>query len=200
MIRFKSQISRSEDCLTFQRSGLGKRFNSRRSSQGVSNFIKSRSFTDDEVFNENSPVVSGHRLTKRLLRLGWTYKCECDLDSWRGKPLTLHLDHINGMRNDNRFSNLRFLCPNCHQQTETWGNKKRKQDFVGELAHPLRLETEKSGGSTPASIIQAPVGKLRYTPFWLRTRSLTVRICPGAYIRVTLTISDVLLETLLGWF
>ena len=95
--------------------------------QGVSNFIKSHSFTDDEVFNENSPVVSGHRLTKRLLRLGWTYKCECDLDSWRGKPLTLHLDHINGMRNDNRFSNLRFLCPNCHQQTETWGNKKRNK-------------------------------------------------------------------------
>lgn len=40
------------------------------------------------------------------------------------KPITLHLDHINGVHNDNRFENLRFLCPNCHQQTDTWGNKK----------------------------------------------------------------------------
>ena len=40
-----------------------------------------------------------------------------------GKELVLPLDHINGDRCDNRLVNLRFLCPNCHTQTPTFGNK-----------------------------------------------------------------------------
>ena len=49
------------------------------------------------------------------------YKCsECGLkDSWNFKPLCLQLDHINGIRYDNRIENLRFLCPNCHSQQIT---------------------------------------------------------------------------------
>jgi 5-methylcytosine-specific restriction endonuclease McrA len=43
--------------------------------------------------------------------------------NWNGMHLTLQLDHINGISNDNRKENLRFLCPNCHTQTETWGVK-----------------------------------------------------------------------------
>jgi hypothetical protein len=38
-------------------------------------------------------------------------------------PLTLQLDHINGISNDNRIENLRILCPNCHTQTHTFGRK-----------------------------------------------------------------------------
>lgn len=41
------------------------------------------------------------------------------------KPLTLELDHINGNHKDNRLNNLRFLCPNCHTQTATYGSKSR---------------------------------------------------------------------------
>lgn len=40
-----------------------------------------------------------------------------------GKPLSLHLDHINGDSKDNRLENLRFLCPNCHSQTDTYCGK-----------------------------------------------------------------------------
>ena len=43
------------------------------------------------------------------------YKCSiCDLPAeWQGKPLVLTLDHINGISNDNRLENLRWVCPNC---------------------------------------------------------------------------------------
>ena len=45
--------------------------------------------------------------------------CGCPPE-WLGKPLTLALDHINGVRSDDRIENLRFLCPNCHAQTSTF--------------------------------------------------------------------------------
>jgi 5-methylcytosine-specific restriction endonuclease McrA len=77
---------------------------------------------DAEVFVENSTYAPSH-LSKRLLKLGWKYCCkECNIEKWNDKPLTLHVDHINGTNSDHRLENLRFLCPNCHQQTSTWGN------------------------------------------------------------------------------
>jgi 5-methylcytosine-specific restriction endonuclease McrA len=45
---------------------------------------------------------------------------------WFDKKLSLHLDHKNGINNDNKIKNLRFLCPNCHSQTSTYGGKSRK--------------------------------------------------------------------------
>ncbi len=64
-------------------------------------------------------------LKKRLLREGLlTSVCAiCGIDSWLGKALALHLDHKNGVYNDNRLHNLRLLCPNCHSQTETYAGK-----------------------------------------------------------------------------
>ena len=46
---------------------------------------------------------------------------------WNNKPLSFHLDHIDGNRNNNQRSNLRLLCPNCHSQTPTWGVKNVKR-------------------------------------------------------------------------
>lgn len=55
------------------------------------------------------------------------YKCAiCGLTEWNGKTLSLELDHINGINDDNRLENLRFLCPNCHSQTDTYGARNSK--------------------------------------------------------------------------
>lgn len=54
------------------------------------------------------------------------YKCSCcGIDFWQDKPISLDLDHIDGNNQNNFPVNLRLLCPNCHRQTPTWGNKKR---------------------------------------------------------------------------
>jgi len=45
----------------------------------------------------------------------------------------LVLDHINGVNNDNRLENLRFLCPNCNSQTATFAGKhipKPKKEYT----------------------------------------------------------------------
>ena len=70
----------------------------------------------EEILIENSSYDNIASLKRRLLNEGYLeYKCsECGISEWNGKPLSLHLDHINGKHNDHRIENLRFLCPNCH--------------------------------------------------------------------------------------
>ena len=56
------------------------------------------------------------------------YKCAIcgNVGKWNNKPLTLTLDHINGINNDNRLENLQFVCPNCDSQQDTYGSKNFK--------------------------------------------------------------------------
>jgi hypothetical protein len=59
------------------------------------------------------------------------YKCvKCELDSWQGETIVLDLDHINGNNRDNRLQNLRYLCPNCHSQTDTYKGRNKNSGKV----------------------------------------------------------------------
>lgn len=73
-----------------------------------------------------SSLGSSSNLRKRLVAAGLKppHCEECGLSEWRGRPIALALDHINGDHTDNRLENLRILCPNCHAQTDTWCRRK----------------------------------------------------------------------------
>ena len=79
-----------------------------------------------DILVENSSYGNINRLKQRILKAGLLkYECnECgNKGEWNGKPLTLQLEHKNGIHNDHRISNLCFLCPNCHSQTDTYSGK-----------------------------------------------------------------------------
>lgn len=68
------------------------------------------------------------------------YKCEtCNLTDWMGKPISLHVDHIDGDSDNNFPSNIRLLCPNCHSQTETFCGRNKKNSKRREYARRYRL-------------------------------------------------------------
>jgi hypothetical protein len=70
-------------------------------------------------------------LKKALIESGKEYICEnCgQLPYWNGKELKLQIDHINGNFTDNTKDNLRFLCPNCHTQTENFSGSRKDKKF-----------------------------------------------------------------------
>lgn len=93
-------------------------------------YIRSDRFDTKSILAGEHPEYQTGKLKLRLYKENiLKEQCvECGIgNEYNDKPITLELDHINGIRHDHRLSNLRILCPNCHSQTNTYRFKKRKK-------------------------------------------------------------------------
>lgn len=93
---------------------------------GISNVKRKKDLKD--ILIEESDYCRTHlkeRLYKENLK-----KRSCELcgqgEVWNGKKISLIIDHINGVYNDNRLENLRIVCPNCNATLPTHCGKQRK--------------------------------------------------------------------------
>lgn len=88
---------------------------------------KTRTLTNEEVFCKNSKVQN--KAVRLRLKELIEYKCDiCGMNGeWYGHEIMLEIDHINGINNDNRIENLRFLCPNCHATTPNYKGRNVKR-------------------------------------------------------------------------
>lgn len=83
-----------------------------------------------DVLVENS-TYSRSNLKPRLYEEGLKERrCEmCGQDEhWQGRTMSLILDHINGVPDDNRLENLRIVCPNCAASLDTHCGRKNRRE------------------------------------------------------------------------
>ncbi len=66
--------------------------------------------------------AQSEHLKRALAALGVPEVCRmCGTPpNWRGRPLPLEVDHVDGDWRNNLPENLRLLCPNCHSATDTY--------------------------------------------------------------------------------
>ncbi|KAF4410378.1 HNH endonuclease signature motif containing protein [Streptomyces lycii] len=92
---------------------------------------RGRRRTAAEILVEQGPGqtrrVHSDRLKRLMLEAGRRDGCAlCGTEPvWRGRPLPLEVDHIDGRWWNNRLENLRLLCPNCHSATDTYRGRNK---------------------------------------------------------------------------
>lgn len=92
---------------------------------------------------DNSP---NNYISKKYLIELYNGKCQdCELSEWKGRPMPLVLDHIDGNSYNNTLINLRVICNNCDALSPTFkGRNKGNGRF--KRAERYKLEKELFGG------------------------------------------------------
>ena len=83
-----------------------------------------------EEFLIYGSCLDNQTIKKRIIKENLIpYICsECGIyDKYNGKPLVLQLEHKDGDPKNNIITNLTFLCPNCHSQTDTYGGRNNRK-------------------------------------------------------------------------
>lgn len=97
-----------------------------------------------EILVENSDY-NRHRLKERLYDENIKIR-QCELcgqgEIWNGEKMSLIIDHINGVWNDNRIENLRIVCPNCNATLPTHCGKNKTNIFSKEKVDGRKIITE----------------------------------------------------------
>jgi hypothetical protein len=80
------------------------------------------------IDDETGRRVPGERLKRALITAGRSEVCDdCGIaPEWRGLPLPLEVDHLDGDWRNNLPANLRLLCPNCHSATDTYRGRNKR--------------------------------------------------------------------------
>jgi hypothetical protein len=94
----------------------------------LAGFRRQRRVPLEEVLVEASSYKRA-KLKERLYEEGFRERrCElCGQDEWwHGTRISLILDHINGVPDDNRLINLRIVCPNCAATLDTHCGRKNR--------------------------------------------------------------------------
>lgn len=90
----------------------------------------SKDYSLNEILVKDSPYSSTTNLKDKLYKNKLKSR-SCELcgqgETWKGKKMSLILDHINGLNNDNRLENLRIVCPNCNATLDTHGGKNQSK-------------------------------------------------------------------------
>lgn len=84
---------------------------------------KCKSIVETEYRIEHHLPITEERL-RRYLKNIRGHKCEeCKLTTWNNKSIPLDVHHIDGNWKNNKLTNLKLLCKNCHALTDSYGSK-----------------------------------------------------------------------------
>ena len=86
---------------------------------------KTLSWQEVLVYSRTGKREATERLRRAMIEAGVPHHCAfCPVkDEWNGRSIVLAIDHKDGDFLNNAKDNLRFLCPNCHSQTLTFGTR-----------------------------------------------------------------------------
>jgi len=100
----------------------------------------------EKIKSRNYTRANAYTYFKKVTK----YECSsCGINEWNNKPLILQIDHIDGNNKNNTIENFRYLCPNCHTQTETWGVRNVSEEGKKRLKEGAKLGAAIQNGRAP---------------------------------------------------